>query len=444
MENSRIARSSRTLRAVCQLEETHMLAPAFTAATLAEYDPDLAQALEAERVRQETHLELIASENYASPQVLAANGSVLSNKYAEGYPGRRYYGGCQHVDVVEQLAIDRAKKLFGCGYANVQPHSGSQANQAVMLATCKPGDTILGMSLPAGGHLSHGTKVNISGKYFNALSYGLEAGSEQLDYADLADKAREHKPKLIISGASAYSLPIDWQRIRAVADEVGAFLLADIAHYSGLIAAGLYPSPLGIAHFVTTTTHKILRGPRGGLILSGEEHAKKLNSAIFPGLQGGPLLPMIAGKAVAFREAMRPEYKEYCAQIISNAKAFADELVKLGLRIVSGGTECHMFLVDLTAKDVTGSDAEESLDRAHITLNKNAIPADPRPPRVTSGIRIGTPALTTRGLREEDCRRVANLMVRVIDSNGDSAVETAVAQEVVSICEAHPVYPHTA
>ena len=413
---------------------------AFSDAPLAEADAELAAAIGLERERQETHLELIASENYASPQVMEACGSILTNKYAEGYPGRRYYGGCQHVDVVESLAIERCRKLFGCEYVNVQPHSGSQANQAVMMAACKPGDTILGMSLPAGGHLSHGTKVNVSGKFYNAVGYGLDPQTEKIDYDDVAAKAKEHQPKLIICGASAYALQIDWQRMRDIADEAGALLLADIAHYAGLIAGGVYPSPVGIAQFVTTTTHKSLRGARGGLIMANEKYTKKLNSAIFPGVQGGPLLQMVAGKAVAFGEALKPEFKPYCRQVIANAQAFATALTELGLRIVSGRTESHVFLVDLTPLDVSGRDAEEALDRSGITLNKNAIPDDPRPPMEASGIRIGTPAATTRGLDEDDCRRVAGLLVEVLRALGDEAVEQRVASEVASICAAHPVY----
>ena len=414
---------------------------AFSGEALAKHDPSLAATIELERKRQETHIELIASENYTSPQVMEACGSILTNKYAEGYPGRRYYGGCQHVDKVEQLAIDRCIELFGGDHANVQPHSGSQANQAVMLATCKPGDTILGMSLPAGGHLSHGTKVNVSGKIYNAIGYGLDPETEEIDYGDLAQKAREHRPKLVICGASAYALPIEWQRIRDVADEAEALVLADIAHYAGLVATGVYPSPVGIAQFVTSTTHKSLRGPRGGIILCDEKYAKKVNSAVFPGLQGGPLMHIIAGKAAAFGEALKPGFREYAEKIIENAKAMADELTKLGLRVISGRTESHMFLVDLTPKDVTGKDAEEALDRAHITLNKNAIPNDPQSPMVTSGIRVGTPALTTRGLGQEEARKVARLMVRVLDSLGDETVEAEVASEIGELCAAFPVYP---
>ena len=422
-------------------EHTKLDEAAFSGAALMERDPDIANAIELERQRQENHLELIASENYASPQVMEACGSILTNKYAEGYPGKRYYGGCQHIDVIEQIAIDRCKELFGCEYANVQPNSGSQANQAVMLATCKPGDTVMGMSLPAGGHLSHGTKVNVSGKFFNSVGYGLRDEDEQIDYEEVARLAHEHKPKLLICGASAYSLPIDWQRMRDIADEVGALVLADIAHYAGLIAAGMYPSPVGIAQFVTTTTHKSLRGPRGGLILADEKYTRKLNSAVFPGLQGGPLVPIIAAKAIAFKEAATPEFKQYAKQVIANAQAFAEELVTLGMRIVSGRTESHVFLVDLTALGVPGSTAEEALDRSHITLNKNAIPNDPRPPVETSGVRIGTPAVTTRGLVEEDCREVARWIFQVLSNLGDEGVEKEISEKVEKLCARYPVYP---
>ncbi len=413
---------------------------AFANTPLAEHDPEVFAALQAEINRQETHLELIASENYTSPQVMELNGSVLTNKYAEGYPGRRYYGGCQHVDVIEQLAIDRCKELFGCEHANVQPHSGSQANQAVMLTACNYGDTILGMSLPAGGHLSHGYKINVSGKLYKAVSYDLD-DQDIIDYDQVANLAREHKPKLIICGASTYSLRIDWQRFRDIADEVGALVLADIAHYAGLVAAGEYPSPVGIAQFVTTTTHKSLRGPRGGLIMSDAKYAKKINAAVFPALQGGPLLPMIGGKAVAFAEAIKPEFKQYCKQVISNAQAMADEFTKLGLRIVSGQTESHMFLLDLTAKDVSGAQAEEALDRAHITLNKNAIPNDQRPPMEASGVRIGTSALTTRNFNGEECRHICRLIVRVLEDIGNEAVGVEVAKEVDELCARRPLYP---
>ena len=414
---------------------------AFSNEPVAKLDPELFAALELEQQRQETHLELIASENYTSPQVMELCGSILTNKYAEGYPNKRYYGGCQHVDVIEQLAIDRCKELFNVEHANVQPHSGSQANQAVMLASCNPGDTILGMSLPAGGHLSHGTKVNVSGKFYNAVTYGLDPETEELDYEDLAKQAHEHKPKLIICGASAYSLPIDWQKIRDVADEVGARVLADIAHYAGLVATGHYPSPVGIAHYITSTTHKSLRGPRGGIILCDEKYTKKVNSAVFPGLQGGPLLPIVAAKAVAFKEAAKPEFNAYCEQILKNAAALADEIAKLGLRIVSGRTESHVFLVDLTPLDIAGCDAEDALDKANITLNKNAIPNDPRPPMEASGIRVGTPALTSRNLVEEDCRFVANLIVKVLKNINSDEVIAEVGNTVKEICANHPVYP---
>lgn len=413
----------------------------FNSAKLADHDSEVHAALEQERMRQATSLELIASENYASPQVMALQGSMLTNKYAEGYPGRRYYGGCKYVDKIETIAIERCKKLFGAEYVNVQPHSGSQANQAVMLACCKPGDTVLGMSLPAGGHLSHGTKINVSGKYYNAVGYGLDPETEKIDYDSVNALAREHRPKLIICGASAYSLHIDWQRFRAIADEVGALVLADIAHYAGLIAAGEYPSPVGICQFVTSTTHKSLRGPRGGLIMANEKYAKKLNSAIFPGMQGGPLMHAVGGKAVAFGEALKPEFKTYQKQVLANARAMASALAKLGTRIVSGRTDSHLFLVDLTAKGISGREAEESLDRVHITLNKNAIPGDPRPPMEASGIRIGTPAVTTMGLVEKDCGLVASLIARILDNPGNEVIAKDVAGQVAGICAAHPVYP---
>ncbi|MCY4324492.1 MAG: serine hydroxymethyltransferase [Betaproteobacteria bacterium] len=408
--------------------------------SLAKSDPELAAAIAAEQERQENHLELIASENTTSLSVIEAQGSFLTNKYAEGYPGRRYYGGCQHVDVVERLAIDRARQLFGAEYANVQPHSGSQANLAVLLATCKPGDTVLGMGLPAGGHLSHGTKVNISGKFFNSVSYGLDPESEEIDYEQVAALAAEHKPRLIICGASAYSLHIDWQRFRDIADANEALVLADIAHYAGLVAAGVYPSPVGITQFVTSTTHKTLRGPRGGLIMAEEKYAKKLNSAVFPNLQGGPLMHVIAAKAAAFGEALQPEFKDYQKQVLANAEAMAEVLTAGGLRIVSGRTQSHMFLVDLTPKNVSGREVEEALDRAHITLNKNAIPDDPRPPAEASGIRIGTPALTTRGLGQEQAREVGKLILEVVDNLGDAGIEAQVAEKVKAICTRFPAY----
>ena len=363
---------------------------------LASTDSELWQAIQAENQRQEDHIELIASENYVSRAVLEAQGSQLTNKYAEGYPGKRYYGGCAQVDIAENLAIERAKQLFGADCANVQPHSGSQANQAVYIAALKPGDTILGMSLAHGGHLTHGSPVNLSGKLYKVMSYGLNA-NEEIDFDEVERLAREHKPRMIVTGASAYSRIIDWQRFRAIADEVGATLMADVAHYAGMIATGLYPSPVGIADFVTSTTHKTLRGPRGGLILAKAEHEKAINSAVFPGLQGGPLMHVIAAKAVAFKEALAPGFKNYQEQVIANARAMARVLQERGVRIVSGGTDCHMFLLDLRAKNITGRDAEDALGRAHMTVNKNAIPNDPEKPMVTSGIRIGSPAITTRG-----------------------------------------------
>ena len=375
---------------------------------LAQSDPEVWNAIRLEYQRQEEHVELIASENYASAAVLAAQGTALTNKYAEGYPGKRYYGGCAFVDVAEHLAIERAKLLFGAQYANVQPHSGSQANQAVYLAFLKPGDTILGMSLAHGGHLTHGAAVNSSGKLYHAVSYGLDR-DEVLDYAEAEKLALEHNPRVIVAGASAYSLAIDWQRLRHIADEIDAILMADIAHYAGLVAAGLYPSPVGIAHVVTSTTHKTLRGPRGGMILAEAEHERVLNSAVFPGLQGGPLMHVIAAKAVAFAEALRPDFRSYQEKVVANAKTMAATLQARGLRIVSGRTECHLFLVDLRAKQITGKDAEEALGRAGITLNKNAIPNDPQKPTVTSGIRIGTPAMTTRGFGEAEAREARSL-----------------------------------
>ena len=381
--------------------------------TLAQADPELAAAIAAENRRQEDHIELIASENYASPAVLAAQGSQLTNKYAEGYPGKRYYGGCEYVDVAEQLAIDRAKKLFHAPFANVQPHSGAQANQAVFMAALMPGDTILGMSLPHGGHLTHGSPVNISGKWFKVVPYGLDPESERIDYAAAEQLAHKHKPKLIIAGASAYSRVIDWKRFRAIADSVGALLMVDMAHYAGLIAAGVYPTPVGIADFVTSTTHKTLRGPRGGLIVGGAAQEKAVNSAVFPGLQGGPLMHVIAAKAVAFGEALGKDFRRYQEQVLENARVLATVLQERGLRIVSGGTDSHMFLVDLRAKKITGKDAEAALSKAHITCNKNAIPNDPEKPFVTSGIRIGSPAITTRGFTELESEELAHLLADV-------------------------------
>jgi len=408
--------------------------------TIAKYDPDLAAAIAAEDKRQQDHVELIASENYVSCAVMEAQGSQLTNKYAEGYPGKRYYGGCEHVDVAEELALERVKKLFGATYANVQPHSGSQANQAVYASVLKPGDTILGMSLAHGGHLTHGASVNISGKLYNAITYGLDE-NEVLDYAEVERLALEHKPKMIVAGASAYALEIDWARFRQIADKVGAYLFVDMAHYAGLIAAGEYPNPVPHADFVTTTTHKTLRGPRGGVILCRDNtHEKALNSAIFPSLQGGPLMHVIAAKAVAFKEALSPEFKQYAKQVKINAAAMAEELVKRGLRIISGRTESHVFLVDLRPKHITGKAAEATLGKALITINKNAIPNDPEKPFVTSGIRVGTAAITTRGFDEAAARKLANLVADVLDKPEDEANLARVAGEVKALCDQFPVY----
>jgi glycine hydroxymethyltransferase len=404
-----------------------------------DFDPELWRAMEAERRRQEDHIELIASENYASPRVLQAQGSVLTNKYAEGYPGKRYYGGCEYVDIAEQLAIDRAKALFKAEIANVQPHSGSQANQAVYAAALQAGDTILGMSLAHGGHLTHGSPVNLSGKLYRAISYGLTA-SEEIDYDQVAHLAEQHNPKMIVAGASAYSLTIDWQRFRDIADSVGAYLFVDMAHYAGLVAAGLYPSPVGIADFVTSTTHKTLRGPRGGIILANVEHEKLINSAIFPGMQGGPLMHVIAAKAVALKEAMAPEFRKYQAQVIANARTMTKTLQSRGLRIVSGRTDCHMFLVDLRAKKITGKDAEAALGRANITVNKNAIPNDPEKPFVTSGVRIGSPAMTTRGFQELEAEKLSNLIADVLEAPNHEANIARVVAEVKVLCDRFPVY----
>jgi glycine hydroxymethyltransferase len=413
-----------------------MLAPNL----LAQSDPELWNAIRLENQRQEDHVELIASENYVSRQVLMAQGSQLTNKYAEGYPGKRYYGGCEYVDIAEALAIERAKKLFGAPWANVQPHSGSQANQAVYTALLKPGDTIMGMSLAMGGHLTHGSPVNLSGKLYRIVSYGLDA-KEEIDY-DAAERiALAEKPKLIVTGASAYSLAIDWQRFRAIADKAGALLMADIAHYAGLIATGLYPSPIGIADFVTTTTHKTLRGPRGGMVMGRPEQEKAIASAIFPGLQGGPLMHVIAAKAVALGEALKPDFRSYQQSVLDNARTLARVLSERGLRIVSGRTESHMFLVDLRSKNITGKDAEAVLGRAHITLNKNAIPNDPQKPAVTSGVRIGSPAMTTRGFRKAEAERLAHLIADVLDRPGDEANVARVAAEVKALCARFPVYP---
>ena len=409
---------------------------------LAQVDPELFAAIEAENRRQEEHIELIASENYVSYAVMQAQGSQLTNKYAEGYPGKRYYGGCEHVDVIERLALERLKKLFGAEAANVQPHSGSQANQAVLMAFAKPGDTIMGMSLAEGGHLTHGMPLNLSGKWFNVVAYGLNE-REEIDYDRMERLAHEHKPKVIVAGASAYSLRIDWERFAKVARDVGAIFWVDIAHYAGLIAAGFYPNPVPHADVVTSTTHKTLRGPRGGVILMKAEHEKAINSAIFPGLQGGPLVHVIAAKAVAFKEAMSPEFKRYQEQVVLNAQVMARVLGnERGLRIVSGRTESHLFLVDLRPKGVTGKDAEAALGRAHITVNKNAIPNDPEKPMVTSGIRIGTPAMTTRGFGELEAEQVAHLIADVLDAPSDETVLARVRERVAELCRRFPVYEH--
>ena len=409
------------------------------AQSLEQSDPEISNVIRREAKRQEDHVELIASENYASPAVMAAQGSLLTNKYAEGYPGKRYYGGCEFVDMAETIAIERAKKLFGAPWANVQPHSGSQANQAVYTSVLKPGDTILGMSLAHGGHLTHGSPVNLSGKLYKVVSYGLDA-NEYIDY-DAAEKlALEHRPKMIVTGASAYSRVIDWQRFRAIADKCGALLFSDMAHYAGLVAAGLYPSPVGIADFTTTTTHKTLRGPRGGLILGMPEQEKAINSAIFPGLQGGPLMHVIAAKAVALGEALKPEFKLYQAKVLENARIMAAGLAKRGLRIVSGGTDSHMFLVDLRAKNITGKDAEDALGRAHMTANKNAIPNDPQKPMVTSGIRLGSPAMTTRGFGAAEAEKMASLIADVIEDPKGDLTRERVTREIKAMCAKFPVY----
>ncbi|EMS1992346.1 serine hydroxymethyltransferase [Neisseria gonorrhoeae] len=408
--------------------------------TLAQYDPDLAAAIAQEDRRQQDHVELIASENYVSCAVMEAQGSQLTNKYAEGYPAKRYYGGCEYVDIVEQLAIDRVKELFGAAYANVQPHSGSQANQAVYASVLKPGDTILGMSLAHGGHLTHGASVNISGKLYNAVTYGLDE-NEVLDYAEVERLALEHKPKMIVAGASAYALQIDWAKFREIADKVGAYLFVDMAHYAGLVAGGEYPNPVPFCDFVTTTTHKTLRGPRGGVILCRDNtHEKALNSSIFPSLQGGPLMHVIAAKAVAFKEALQPEFKQYAKQVKINAAVMAEELVKRGLRIVSGRTESHVFLVDLQPMKITGKAAEAALGKAHITVNKNAIPNDPEKPFVTSGIRIGFAAMTTRGFNETDARVLSNLVADVLANPEDEANLAKVRGQVTALCDKYPVY----
>jgi len=410
------------------------------------FDDDLFQALQGEERRQEEHIELIASENYASPRVLAAQGSVLTNKYAEGYPGRRYYGGCEFVDVAESLAIERAKALFGAAYANVQPHSGSQANAAAYLTMMEPGDTLLGMSLPHGGHLTHGAKVNFSGMLFNVAQYGIDESSGEIDYDAMAALAREHEPKVIVAGFSAYSRIVDWSRFREVADEVGAFLMVDMAHVAGLVAVGLYPNPVPIADVTTTTTHKTLRGPRGGLILAREnpDLTKRLSSLVFPGTQGGPLMHVIAAKAVALAEASRPDFKDYQLQVLANARRMAETLIDRGYKIVSGGTDNHLMLVDLIEQEITGQAAEDALSRANITVNKNAVPGDPRPPRVTSGLRIGTPAITTRGFKEDETTQLSGWIADVLDDVNDPAkvdsVINRVRGEVLELCQRYPVY----
>ncbi len=409
------------------------------AKTLSVVDPDLAKFVELERVRQDEHIELIASENYTSPAVMEAQGSQLTNKYAEGYPGKRFYGGCEYVDQIEQLAIDRIKELYGAEYANVQPHSGSQANQAVYFSILKPGDTVMGMNLGHGGHLTHGSPANLSGKLFNIVPYGLN-DKEEIDYDEMERIAIECKPKLLIGGASAYALRFDWERMAAIAKKVGAYFMVDMAHYSGLIAAGVYPNPVPHADFVTSTTHKTLRGPRGGIILAKAEFEKSINSYVFPGLQGGPLMHVIAGKAVAFLEALQPEFKTYQTQVLKNASVMAEELAKRGLRIISGRTESHVFLVDLRPKGLTGKAADAALGLAHITVNKNSIPNDPESPFVTSGIRIGSPAITTRGFKEEEARQVANLIADVLDHPTDEAVIAATKTKVHALTSRFPVY----
>jgi glycine hydroxymethyltransferase len=411
--------------------------------TIADFDADLWSAMQAETVRQEEHIELIASENYTSPRVMEAQGSALTNKYAEGYPNKRYYGGCEHVDVVEQLAIDRAKELFGATYANVQPHSGSQANAAVYMALCKPGDTILGMSLAHGGHLTHGAAVSFSGRIYNAVQYGLNPETGEIDYAEVERLAEEHKPTMIVAGFSAYSRVVDWQRFRDIADKVGAFLFVDMAHIAGLVAAGVYPSPVGIADVVTTTTHKTLGGPRGGLILSAradEDLQKKLNFAVFPESQGGPLMHVIAAKAVCFKEAMEAEWKEYQAQVVKNAQAMAETFKSRGIKIVSDGTDDHLFLVDMIDKEFTGKDADAALGRANITVNKNSVPNDPRSPFVTSGLRIGTPAVTRRGFKEAEVTELTNWICDILDDINNDDIIARVKEQVKEICARYPVY----
>ena len=410
--------------------------------TLGDFDPELKRALDGELRRQEENIELIASENYVSTRVLEAQGSVLTNKYAEGYPGKRYYGGCEYVDVAETLAIERAKKLFGAAYANVQPHSGSQANAAVYLALMSPGDTLLGMSLDHGGHLTHGAKVNFSGKLFKAVQYGIVPSTGLIDYEQVERLAHEHKPRVIVAGFSAYSRVIDWQRFRAIADAVGAYFVVDMAHVAGLCAVGVYPNPVSIADVTTTTTHKTLRGPRGGLILAraNEEIAKKLNSMIFPGTQGGPLMHVIAAKAVAFLEALQPEFADYQRQVVANARAMCRVLMERGVNIVSGGTDNHLFLVDLISRNITGKDADAALHKANITVNKNAVPNDPRPPMISSGLRIGTPAITTRGFKEREAGQLSHWIADVLDALDDEAVIARIKRDVLDLCRRFPVY----
>ena len=414
----------------------------FANISIAEFDPELAQAITNEDARQEAHIGLIASENYCSPAVMEAQGSKLTNKYAEGYPGKRYYGGCEYVDIIEQLAIDRAKELFGADYANVQPHAGSQANSAVYLALLNPGDTVLGMSLAHGGHLTHGAKVSFSGKTYNAIQYGLNPETGEIDYEEVERLALEHKPRMIVAGFSAYSQIVDWQRFRDIADKVGAYLFVDMAHVAGLVAAGVYPNPVQIADVTTTTTHKTLRGPRSGLILAkaNEEIEKKLQSAVFPGNQGGPLVHAVAAKAICFKEAMAPEYKAYQQQVVKNAQAMAEVLIERGYDVVSGGTKNHLFLLSLIKQDITGKDADAWLGAAHITVNKNSVPNDPRSPFVTSGIRIGTPAVTTRGFGEAEVRDLAGWIADILDSKGDEAVINTVKAKVEAVCAKFPVY----
>jgi glycine hydroxymethyltransferase len=408
-----------------------------------EYDSELAAAIASEEQRQEDHIELIASENYASPRVMEAQGSVLTNKYAEGYPGRRYYGGCEHVDEAERLAQERVKQLFGAHYANVQPHSGSQANAAAYMALLEPGDTLMGMNLAHGGHLTHGAKVNFSGRLFNAVQYGIDQETGAIDYDEMQQVANECQPKLLIGGFSAYSRVVDWARMREIADSVGAYFLVDMAHVAGLVAAGVYPSPIPHAHVVTSTTHKTLRGPRGGIILAQDDEAitKRLNSLVFPGTQGGPLMHVIAAKAVAFKEALEPGFKVYQQQVVENAQAMVSVMMDRGYRIVCGGTDNHLFLVDLIGREYTGKDAEESLGRANITVNKNTVPGEPRSPFVTSGLRLGTPAVTTRGFNKDDCSALANVICDVLDGVGDESVEQAARQAALELCRQYPVYP---